>query len=179
LEGGLLRKTDSRVPLINHTRESLQPYQPGTHLLLLSSLAALLLLTGAAAVLALAGAAAPLLLLLLLLLLLRPPSMLPMMLDMAKPAKGVIKSRITAPAPSTVSAGVAAPLSGSLPTGGGDDLPLLLLLLLLLLVDEAALGAGAAVAAGAAAGDDPAAFPLSLAVAGSSGLTILGGVGAR
>jgi hypothetical protein len=178
LEGGLLRKTDSRVPLINHTRESLQPYQPGTHLLLLSSLAALLLLTGAAAVLALAGAAAPLLLLLLLLLL-RPPSMLPMMLDMAKPAKGVIKSRITAPAPSTVSAGVAAPLSGSLPTGGGDDLPLLLLLLLLLLVDEAALGAGAAVAAGAAAGDDPAAFPLSLAVAGSSGLTILGGVGAR
>lgn len=122
--------------------------------------------------LALAGAAAPLLLL----LLLRPPSMLPMMLDMAKPAKGVIKSRITAPAPSTVSAGVAAPLSGSLPTDGGDDLPLLLLLLLL---DEAALGAGAAVAAGAAAGEDSAAFPLSLAVAGSSGLTILGGEGAH
>jgi len=91
----------------------------------------------------------------------------PVKLDTARLAKGDIRSRMTAPAPSTASAGVAAPLLGmALSTEGEPDL------LLLLAGELARAGPDEAAALGAVA------LGLLALLEGSSGLTILGGDGA-
>lgn len=105
----------------------------------------------------------------LLLGLLAPSLLPPVKLDTARLAKGDIRSRMTAPAPSTANAGVAAPLLGmALSTEGEPDLLLLL---------------GGELARGAAGADEAAALGavalgLLALLEGSSGLTILGGDGA-